>query len=65
VSARALLAVLRRPSVARDALRHSPTGAVELVVVDHGRAMPERCLLGATLPVCPPGAPDQAAVLAA
>jgi hypothetical protein len=26
-------------------LRHSATGCVELVTVDHGRAVPDRCLL--------------------
>jgi hypothetical protein len=44
-----------------DALRHSSTGTVEVVTIDHGRAVPDRCLLCAQirdgwLPV--PGRPD-------
>jgi len=32
-----------------DALRHSSTGTVEVVTIDHGRAVPDRCLLCAQI----------------
>ena len=32
-----------------DALRHSATGMAEVVVIDHGRAMPDHCVCGAEL----------------
>jgi hypothetical protein len=32
-----------------DAVRHSVTGMVDVVTVDHGRAVPDRCLRGADL----------------
>jgi hypothetical protein len=34
----------------RDAVRHSATGTVEMVTIDHGRALPDRCLLCTDLP---------------
>jgi hypothetical protein len=46
VSERALRAVLDGRASAIDALRHSATGTAELVTVDHGRAVPDQCLLG-------------------
>ena len=33
-----------------DVLRHSATGMVELVTIDHGRALPDRCLPCASVP---------------
>jgi len=47
VSERALRAVLDGRASAFDAVRHSATGTAELVTVDHGRAVPDLCLLGA------------------
>jgi hypothetical protein len=32
-----------------DALRHSATGMAEVVVIDHGRAVPDHCVFGAEL----------------
>jgi hypothetical protein len=32
-----------------DALRHSATGMAEVVVIDHGRAVPDHCVRGAEL----------------
>jgi hypothetical protein len=32
-----------------DAIRHSITGMVDVVTVDHGRAVPDRCVLSADL----------------
>ncbi len=46
VSPRCLRAVLDGQASPRDVLRHSATGTVELVTVDQGRAVPDRCLLG-------------------
>ena len=45
LSARALRAVVEGQASARDVLRHSATGTVELVTVQDGRAMADRCLL--------------------
>jgi hypothetical protein len=45
LSARAIQAVLEGRASPDDVLRHSATGTVELVTVDHGRAVPDRCLL--------------------
>jgi len=50
VSERAMAAVASRRAAPRDAIRHSATGAVELVVVDHGRAVPDQCLLCSDIP---------------
>jgi hypothetical protein len=50
VSERGLQAVADGRAQVIDALRHSATGTVELVTVDHGRAVPDRCLLCAELP---------------
>jgi hypothetical protein len=50
VSQRALQAVASGTAAVRDALRHSATGTVEVITVDHGRAVPDRCLLCADLP---------------
>jgi hypothetical protein len=48
-----------------DALRHSSTGTVEVVTIDHGRAVPDRCLLCAQVAErCVP-LPRRPAVLAA
>lgn len=45
VSERAMRAVRDGHSAPSDVLRHSATGTVELVTVDHGLAVPDRCLL--------------------
>jgi hypothetical protein len=50
ISARALRAVADGKSTLKDALCHSVTGTAELVVTDHGRATPDRCVLGADIP---------------
>jgi hypothetical protein len=47
ISERALGAVLDGRAWPLDAVRHSATGTVELVTVDHGQAVADRCLLGA------------------
>jgi hypothetical protein len=50
VSERAMQAIVTGRAALRDAIQHSATGAVELVVVDHGRAVADRCLLCADVP---------------
>jgi hypothetical protein len=45
VSERAMHAVVTGRAALRDAIQHSFTGTVELVVVNQGRAVPDRCLL--------------------
>jgi hypothetical protein len=50
MSDRAMEAIVNGYAAPRDAVRHSLTGTVELVTVDHGRAMPDRCLLCAEVP---------------
>jgi hypothetical protein len=50
VSDRALQAVVSGRTPPMDAVRHSQTGTVELVTVDHGRAVPEQCLLCSGIP---------------
>ena len=47
ISERALQAVVEGRGTPADALRHSRTGTAELVTIEHGRAVPDRCLLGA------------------
>jgi hypothetical protein len=49
VSESALQAVIANPPAAWSAACHSLTGTAELVVVDHGRAQPDRCVLGSWL----------------
>jgi hypothetical protein len=49
VSEYALQAVLANPPSAWSAACHSLTGTAELVVLDHGRAQPDRCVLGSWL----------------
>jgi hypothetical protein len=44
ISVRALHEVATGRATPRDALRHSATGNVEVVTVDHGRAVPDRML---------------------
>jgi hypothetical protein len=46
LSERAIQAVACGEALATDAIRHSATGTVVLVVVDHGRAVPDQCLPG-------------------
>jgi hypothetical protein len=50
VSTRALHEVAVGHAAVRDVLRHSITGTVEVVIVDHGRSMPDRCVLCSDLP---------------
>jgi hypothetical protein len=50
VSERAIEAVLTGRGSVRDAIRHSATGTVDLVRVEHGRAVPDRCLLCPGIP---------------
>ena len=49
VSKRAMEAVLSGRGALKDVIRHSPTGTVDLVAVEHGRAVPDRCLLCASI----------------
>lgn len=50
VSDRAMQAVVDGHAAAWDAVRHSVTGTVELVAVEHGRVVADRCLLCAQIP---------------
>jgi len=50
LSERGMRAVADGQAQAVDALGHSCTGTVEVVTVDHGRAVPDRCLLCAEVP---------------
>ena len=54
VSERAVRAVVADVDRAWDAVRHSRTGTVELVVVENGHTVPDRCLLCGCLPVTTP-----------
>jgi hypothetical protein len=45
VSQRALAAVVDGRAAPLDAVRHSLTGTAELVTIQDGRALPDRCLL--------------------
>jgi hypothetical protein len=49
VSERAIEAFLTGRGSIRDVICHSATGTVDLVRVEHGRAVPDRCLLCASL----------------
>jgi hypothetical protein len=49
-SVRALREVATGRATVRDALRHSLTGTVEVVTVDHGRFVRDRCFCCAGLP---------------
>jgi hypothetical protein len=55
VSERGARAVLGGRADPLDAVRHSTTGTVDLVRVDHGRAVPDQCLLCSSLPELLPG----------
>jgi hypothetical protein len=44
VSERTMTAVVSGRASLKDAVHHSTTGTVALVVVDHGRAVADRCL---------------------
>jgi hypothetical protein len=50
VSAQTLEAVVSGRAAARYAVQHSATGTVDLVVVDHGTAVPDRRLTCADIP---------------
>jgi hypothetical protein len=65
VSERAIRAVVTGCASPRDVIRHSATGTVELVAVDHGRAVPDRCLLCADIPEALLPDPDLVVPLAA
>jgi hypothetical protein len=58
VSERAMQAVVDGHAAAWDAIRHSITGTVELVAVEQGRAVPDRCLLCAQIPDAQAASPD-------
>jgi hypothetical protein len=49
-SVRALREVAMGRATMRDALRHSRTGTVEVVTIDHGRTVRDRCLCCAAIP---------------
>jgi hypothetical protein len=57
VSSRALTEVTAGRAAVVDVLRHSATGTVEVVTIDHGRAVPDSCLLCHDIPtsLCPLG----------
>jgi hypothetical protein len=64
ITDRALQAVVEGRGTPADALRHSSTGTAELVTIERGRAVPDRCLLGAQMAdrlSAPPGGPAQVA----
>jgi hypothetical protein len=50
LSGRAMQAILEGRATSRDAAQHSATGTVELVLVCHGRAVPDSCFLCANIP---------------
>jgi hypothetical protein len=50
VSTHALQAVADQRARVGDVLRHSLTGLVEVVTVDHGRSVPDRCVTCTDLP---------------
>jgi hypothetical protein len=49
ISERGVQVIVEGRGAAVDALRHSLTGTVEVVTIDYGRAVPDRCLLCAQL----------------
>jgi hypothetical protein len=49
LTARAMQAVVERPEISVDAVRHSSTGVVELVRIENGRALRDSCILCAEL----------------
>jgi hypothetical protein len=65
IGERALRAVMEGRAAPADALRHSITGTAELVTVHQGRAIPDRCLLGAQVAERLSAAPCGPALLAA
>jgi hypothetical protein len=65
IGARALRAVMEGRGAPADALRHSLTGTAELVTVHQGRALPDRCLLGAQVAEMLSAAPCGPALVAA
>ena len=50
VSSRALSEVASGRAEVSDVLRHSATGTVEVVTVDHGHAVPDQCLVCSEIP---------------
>jgi hypothetical protein len=50
VSLRARSEVAAGRAAVRDVLRHSATGTVEVVTVDRGHSVPDRCLLCSHIP---------------
>jgi hypothetical protein len=50
VSERAMEAVVSGRTDVQDVIRHSANGTVELVVVDHGHAVPDSCILCSDIP---------------
>jgi hypothetical protein len=50
VSERAMRALRHGHCTPTDVLRHSATGTVEWITIDHGQAVPDRCLLCQQVP---------------
>jgi hypothetical protein len=65
VSVRALQEVTSGKATAGDAARHSSTGMVEVVTVDHGRAVPDRCVCCAAVSSLLPAEPIDGPLVAA
>jgi hypothetical protein len=65
ITDRALQAVVEGRGTPADALRHSSTGTAELVTIERGRAVSDRCLLGAQVAETLSAAPCGPAGLAA
>ena len=49
-SERAIEAFVSGRAAPRDVILHSTTGTVDLVVIDHGRSVPDSCLLCPDIP---------------
>jgi hypothetical protein len=65
LSERAMRAVRAGQCTPADVLCHSATGTVELVTVEHGRAVPDRCVLCERVPeLLRSRPPDRVAVAA-
>jgi hypothetical protein len=62
-SERAMRAVRDGRASPTDLLCHSSTGTVEMVTIDHGRAVPDRCLPCASLPLYLPPSAERPALV--
>jgi hypothetical protein len=65
VTSRMLAEVESGRAHAWDAIRHSATGMAEVIVIDHGRALPDHCVRGAELAPTRSGDPSGGGTLAA